>query len=93
MTHKVGIYYDEQGLRSIMKGQAISNVEQNLMLQKLGEIKAEFLQTFGFDGKFEIKRVDTNSRRSRTTFRIVSSDARTTNALKRYPGWLGKFIG
>lgn len=90
--HKIGIYYDERGMRDIMKSQAISNVEQNLMMQKLSQIKAEFFQTFGFEGAFEIKKVDTNSRRSRTTFRIVSGNARTTAALKRQPGWLGRFI-
>ena len=89
---KVGIYYNEQGLRSIMKGNGISSLEQQLMLQKLSQVQAEFLQHFGFNGRFEIKRVDTNSRRSRTTFRIVASDSRTTAALKREPGWLGKFV-
>lgn len=88
----IGIYYDEHGLRSIMKGPEIGNMEQDIMLQKLSQIKAEFLQTFGFEGGFEVKRVDTNSRRSRTTFRIVTTDARTTAVLKKQPGWLGKFL-
>lgn len=92
MAHKIGIYYDEQGIREIMKGPAISNLEQEIMMQRLSQVKAEFLTHFGFQGNFEIKRVDTNSRRSRTTFRIVASDARTTAALKKEPGWLAKFI-
>ena len=90
--HNIGIYYNGPGLREIMKGQPIANLEQQIMLQKLGQVKAEFLQTFGFEGKFEIRRVDTNSRRSRTSFRIVASDSRTTAALKRQPGWLAKFL-
>ena len=90
--HKIGIYYNEQGLREIMKSPEIAGIEQDLMMQRLGRVKAEFLQTFGFEGGFEVKRVDTNSKRSRTTFRIVSNNSRTTAALKRQPGWLAKFI-
>lgn len=92
MTHKVGIFYNESGMRSIMKGPAIANLEQQIMMQKLSQIKAEFLQSFGFDGSFEIKKVDTKSRRSRTSFRIVASDKKTASALKRQPGWLAKFL-
>lgn len=90
--HKIGIYYNEQGLREIMKGPEIAGIEQDLMMQRLGQVKAEFLQTFGFEGEFEVKKVDTNSKRSRTTFRIVANNARTTAVLKRQPGWLAKFI-
>lgn len=89
--HKIGIYYNEQGLREIMKSPEIAGIEQDLMMQRLGRVKAEFLQTFGFEGEFEVKRVDTNSKRSRTTFRIVANNARTTAVLKRQPGWLAKF--
>lgn len=92
MPHKIGIYYDQNGLRDIMKGQGIAQMEQQIMAQKLSQVKAEFLQHFGFEGGFEIKRVDTNSRRSRTTYRVVANNARTTAALKREPGWLGKFV-
>lgn len=92
MTHKVGIYYNKSGIREILKGQSIANIEQDLMMKKLNRIEAEFLQSFGTEGKFEIKKVDTNSRRSRTTFRIVSADAKTTAILKRQPGWLAKFL-
>lgn len=91
MAHKIGIYYDEKGLRDIMKGTEIADLEQQIMMQKLDRIKAEFMQRFGFRGGFEIKKVDTNSRRSRTTFRIVASDARTTAVLKKESGWLAKF--
>ena len=92
MVSKVGIYYNQQGLRDIMKGQPISNLEQQIMMNKLNQVQAEFLQHFGFNGGFEIKKIDTNSRRSRTTYRVVANNARTSAALKREPGWLGKFI-
>ena len=92
MSHKVGIYYNESGLREIMKGEKIEKMEEQIMAQKLSQIEAEFLQHFGFEGKFELKAVTTNSRRSRVTFRVASASSRTTAALKREPGWLGKFL-
>lgn len=89
---QVSIYYNEPGIREIMKGEGISSIEQDIMMKKLNQIQAEFLQRFGFAGKFELKKVDTRSRRSRTSFRVVAADARTTAALKREPGWLAHFI-
>ena len=89
---KIGIYYNEPGLREIMKGHEIGGIEQDIMMQKLSQIKAEFLQTFGFEGGFELRAVTTNSRRSRITYRIVATNARTTSTLKRNSGWLRKFI-
>lgn len=92
MAKKIGIYYDEQGLRNIMKGHNMSQLEQQIMMQELSQVQAAFFQQFGFNGSFEIKAVTTNSRRSRVTYRISTADARTTAVLKRKPGWLGKFI-
>ena len=92
MAQKIGVFYNEQGIRQIMKGPEIARMEQQIMAQKLSQVRAEFLNTFGFAGSFEIKRVDTNSRRSRTTYRVVAADAKSTTALKKQPGWLAKFI-
>lgn len=92
MAKKIGIYYDEQGLRNIMKGHNMSQLEQQIMTQKLSQIEASFLQQFGFNGSFTLKAVTTNSRRGRVTYRIVAANARTTAALKRQPGWLAKFL-
>ncbi len=95
MAHKVGIYYDEAGIRNIMKGPEIASMEQAIMMEKLSQVRAEFLQTFGFNGKFDIDRVDTGvygSKRSRIAFIILPADAKTTAALKKQPGWLGKFM-
>ena len=89
---QVSIYYNEPGIREIMKGEGIASIEQDIMMKKLNQIQAEFLQRFGFAGKFELKKVDTRSRRSRISFRVVAADARTTAALKREPGWLAHFI-
>lgn len=92
MAHKIGIYYDEQGIRNIMKGPEIQSMEREIMQQKLSQIQADFFQHFGFQGNFALKVVMTNSKRSRASFRLVANDSRTTAALKREPGWLAKFI-
>ena len=92
MVNKIGIYYNEEGFRAIMKGPEIAKLEQDIMMSKLNEVEAAFLQEFGFQGHFEVQRVDTQSKRSRTTYRIVASDKRTGAALKSNSGWLGKFI-
>lgn len=90
--NKIGIYYNEATLRNIMKGPEIASIEQGIMMERLGQVKAEFLHHFGFNGEFEIKRYDTRSKRSRTAFMIVAANARTANALRKEPGWLNKFI-
>lgn len=89
---KIGIYYNERTLRDIMKGPEISNMEQQIMMERLSRVKAEFLQTFGFEGSFAIESWDTKSKRSRKAFKIHATDARTNAALKKQPGWLGKFL-
>lgn len=88
----ISIHYNDNAFREIMKGKKISNIEQDIMMKRLSQIQSEFLQRFGFEGDFELRRVDTNSKRSRTSFRIVPTSAKTTAALKREPGWLAKFL-
>ena len=92
MARKISISYNEPGIRSIMKGNGIAELEQQMMQQKLAQIKAEFLQSFGTEGNFEIKAVVTRSKRSRLAYRIKSADTKTTALLKRNPGWLARFL-
>lgn len=93
MTSKsISIQYNESGMRQIMKGQGITNMEQDIMMQKLGEIKAAFLHDFGFEGSFILKTVDTKSKRARMTVRICANNARTASMLKKNSGWLKKFL-
>lgn len=89
---KIGIYYNEDGLRAIMKSPEMEKIEEDIMQQKLSQIQAEFLQTFGFQGSFGLRAVATNSKRSRLSYRIVAEDAKTTAALKKQPGWLARFL-
>ena len=75
-------------------------MEQDLMMKKLDEVKASFLQEFGFEGYFSIeqrktsgtKRINGKLHAGRTSWRIRASDARTAAALKRQSGWLGRFM-
>lgn len=90
--NKIGVYYNESALRDIMKSQGITNIEEQIMMEKLSIIKAEFLQRFGFEGSFRTEIVSTNSKRSRMAFKVFAADKRTAAALKTQPGWLGRFI-
>lgn len=95
----VKIYLNNEGMESIMKSDKISSMEQNIMMNKLDQVRAAFLQEFGFEGNFEIKSVTTTGsfhtttwHGGRTSYRIVAADSKTTAALKRQPRWLDKFI-
>lgn len=94
----VKIYWT--GLQELMQSEKISKMEQQIIMNKLSEIQASFLQKYGFEGRFEVKSVTTSGviksggqfHGGRTSWRIVAADKKTTAALKREPGWLGKFI-
>ena len=95
----VKIYLENEGIESIMKSNKISSMEQNIMMNKLDQVKAAFLQEFGFEGNFEIKAVTTTGafrsttwHGGRTSYRILAADSKTATALKRQPKWLDKFI-
>ena len=93
---KVGFYYDEAGLsRLLQRDPDLQKLEQEIMMQKLDEVRARFLQDFGTEGAFELKAASTGggaNHRPRTAFRICAADAKTGAILKRNPGWLGQFM-
>ena len=66
----------------------LQRLEYDYMHSLLGRIQAEFLQEFGFEGVFEFAPVQTD----RYGYKIRSGSARTTRALNKHPGWLGKFV-
>ena len=88
----IKIWWEEPGMRELMQGKAIQGIEEEIMNERLANIEAEFFQKFGFHGSFAIEKVDTKSKRPRTAFRIVATNARTTTALQREPGWLAQFL-
>ena len=87
------------GLEELMQSSKISTMEQDIMMKKLNQIQAEFLQQFGFEGKFDISSTTTSGifkrgtlHGGRTSWKIRAADAKTNAALKRQPGWLAKFL-
>ena len=87
-------------MEDLMSSNKISTMEQDLIMKKLDTVKASFLQEFGFEGKFRVeqkttsgtKRINGKLHAGRTAWRICADDARTTAALKRQSGWLGRFM-
>lgn len=87
---KVRIWYDKKNIgNDILKGnQKLKDMERNAIQHALNNVEAQFMQQFGFQGKFEVK-YDPTKYRSR--FRLIAADARTTAVLKKNPGWLKQF--
>ena len=86
----VKFYLDRPGVSEVilLNKRKTGELEYRHMSKLLSEIQASFLQTFGFQGGFELKYKPTQFR---TAYRISASDARTSATLKRNPGWLAQF--
>ena len=97
---EITIEWNNQAMESLMKSPQMTQMEQNIMMNKLSEVRAAFLQEFGFQGQFTINSHTTSGsyrnklgwHAGRTSYRISANDARTTAALKSQPGWLNRFI-
>ena len=100
MAKKVGIYYDEKTIQSIMSGHEIETMEQNMMMQKKNEIEAAFFQKFGVQGKFEIRVVRSQNKTwnggqryaGRVIYRVHSADKKTGAILKAHPNFMKQFL-
>lgn len=90
------IYYNSSGVQDVLMGEKLANLEREMMESKLSEIQAQFVMDFGTEGAFMIEQHTSAPNpkfgTTRTTFRIVATDAKTGAILKRHPGWLDKFI-
>lgn len=94
------IYWNNDAMEGLMKSDKIDKIEHDIMMQKLDEIKAAFLQEFGFEGAFSIQqvvtsgtvRINSSLHGGRVSYRIKADDARTAAVLKRQQGWLGRFV-
>lgn len=91
MAKETNFYLDTAGTHEVilLGNDKLEKLEYEYMHNVLAQIQAEFLQTFGFTGDFELSYQPT---RLRSAYRIRSASARTTRALNKQPGWLGKFI-
>ena len=91
---KIGIWLNDSGVASILRyNNRLESMEREIMEQKLSEIKAQFLTTFGTEGSFEIKAIQTRpgKRYGRLVYRICANDRKTGAILKSNPGWLKQF--
>ena len=83
-------WLDQPDTRNIiLESEGIRKIEYEYMHKVLDQIRAEFLQTFGFEGDFSL---DYEPSRDRERYCIRSRSAKTTRVLNKNPGWLGKFV-
>lgn len=87
-SENIAIMFDYQGIGDILKNNSeLHSAMEAHWAQILDEVRASFLETFGFDGNFEITDFTTD----RMNAKIAAGDARTQKILKANPGWLGQF--
>lgn len=100
MNKDVKFYLDQAGVRDVVyQGGKLKNIEREVMERALSEVRAAFLQEFGFEGNFnlEFRYSKVGGKGAgyvngvRPNYRIRAADARTGAVLKRNPGWLGRF--
>ena len=89
------IYLEDDGVTDILRyNSKLEALENEIMEQKLSEIKAQFLINFGVEGDFIIKAIQTRPGKTygRLSYRICAASARTTAILKRNERWLSQFL-
>ena len=88
----VKFWLDQAGVSDVilMKNAKVDSLEREIMMNTLDEVRAAFLQEFGFQGEFNLSYEPT---RLRSRFKIKAANARTGAVLKAHPGWLGRFSG
>ena len=66
----------------------LQQLENQVMDNVLSEVRARFINEFGFEGRFKLAGFTTD----RSTYKIAAEDAKTAAILKRNPGWLDQFM-
>ena len=80
---------DMAGGRDILTNNAaLNSLVHGTMASTLGDIEAQFFQTFNVPGKFELVDFTTD----RTSAKISAGDAKTARILAANPKWLSTFI-
>ena len=80
---------DHAGGAEILKdNNSLQLMMKTTMNEVLVNIEAQFFQTFGTEGRFELVEYTTD----RSSVKIRASDARTAAILKTAPKWLDTFI-
>lgn len=76
------------GAEILRRNEKIQQLERTAFSGVLTNIEAQFFQTFGVEGKFEIVEFETD----RHNIKIQAADKPTGAILKANPGWLATFI-
>lgn len=75
------------GAEILKSNQKLGAMLSDTMLSTLGEIEAQFFQTFGVEGKFELVEFTTD----RSSAKVRAADKATAAILRANPGWLGLY--
>ncbi len=80
---------DRAGVRKaiLVNNGQLQSLERSVAELILSEAAAQFFQTFGIEGKFELTGFTTD----RSTYKISAADAATGAILKANPKWLDQF--
>ena len=91
MSKDIKFWLDRPGVGEVIlrNNEKLKSLEAQYAESILANVRASFLQTFGFSGTFEIQYSPT---RFRSTYRIRAADAKTGAVLKKKPGWLRQFV-
>ena len=90
MDKEVKFWLDRPDTKEvILFNDDLRKLEYEYMHKVLAQIRAEFFQTFGFEGDFSLDYEPTSTRER---YKITSRSAKTTRMLNKNPGWLGKFV-
>lgn len=87
---EIKFWLDQAGVNDVilMKNAKVDSLEREIMMRTLDEVRAAFIQDFGFQGDFDISYEPT---KLRSRFKIKATSPRTGAVLKANPGWLGRF--
>lgn len=89
MGSSVNFLINIKGGENILKrNEKLQALEQDAIQKIKSQAESSFMQTFGFNGKFEVSFFMTD----RISFQIHGADARTKATLAKNPKWLGQFI-
>lgn len=89
MGKEINFTLNQAGGAEILKDNfRLQAMQKGIMDDALSSIRAQFFQTFGVKGEFEMVEFTTD----RSTIKIRASDAKTAAILKRSPGWLNTFV-
>ena len=84
----IGFLINLKGGEAILQhNQKLQTIEQDFIEKIKSQAEANFLQSFGFQGKFEVSFFMTD----RISFKVHGADGKTIATLEKNPKWLDQF--